>query len=162
MIYIEIKDSFFQYDAFHITKAFYPNETIKSKVIEDSVYMLSFFCVKEADASQKEADESEENRKLEFCIAEAQTGVLPCKGDKAGRKQCKHAVNLGLYDCLTEMTGRSLDWGILTGIRPTKIAMKKWRELQNVCVQEKMELQNVCAQEKMELQNVYGHEQADM
>ncbi len=125
MIEIIIKDSFFQYDAFHITKAFYPNETIKSKVIEDGTDMLSFFFVEEVNATS-------ENRKLEFRIEEAQTGVLPGKEDKAGRKQCKHVVNLGLYDGLSKMTGRSLDWGILTGIRPTKIAMKKWVELQNV------------------------------
>ncbi len=113
MIFIEIKDSFFQYDAFHITKAFYPNEIIKSKVIEDSTYMLSFFY----------------NGKELFHISQEEEDELPDKSDKTGRKKCKHGLNIRLYEALKVITNHDLDWGILTGIRPTKIAMKKWQSM---------------------------------
>lgn len=42
--------------------------------------------------------------------------------------ESKHVLNLKLYEWLSEMTGKQLTWGILTGIRPTKIAMKQLEE----------------------------------
>ena len=40
----------------------------------------------------------------------------------------KRNTKLGLYDALSASTGRSLPWGTLTGIRPTKIPMTKLEE----------------------------------
>lgn len=37
------------------------------------------------------------------------------------RKNLKNAIKLALYDLLKKFTGINLDWGALTGIRPTKI-----------------------------------------
>lgn len=39
------------------------------------------------------------------------------------RKAGKNCLKTGLYDLLCEVTGRTLPWGTLTGIRPTKIPM---------------------------------------
>lgn len=43
-------------------------------------------------------------------------------------RACKDALKTGLYDLLKELTGRSLPWGDLIGIRPTKLAMTKLLE----------------------------------
>ena len=39
------------------------------------------------------------------------------------RKAGKNCLKTGLYELLCEVTGRTLPWGTLTGIRPTKIPM---------------------------------------
>ena len=40
------------------------------------------------------------------------------------RKETKNRLKLALYSMIEKGTGKSLPWGTLSGIRPTKIAMK--------------------------------------
>ncbi|MFI3170777.1 MAG: coproporphyrinogen dehydrogenase HemZ [Eubacteriales bacterium] len=115
MISIIINEEFYQYDTYHITKAFYPNEEIQVEVKKDSKEIVKFHY----------------NAQEIFRVEEETTGILPSKEDSAGRKECKHRMNIRLYEGLQKWTGKSLDWGILVGIRPTKIAMKKWKEFGN-------------------------------
>lgn len=42
-----------------------------------------------------------------------------------GQKLDKHDADLYLYDTLREMTGKELPWGVLTGVRPVKLAMRQ-------------------------------------
>ena len=44
--------------------------------------------------------------------------------DSADRKEIKNRLKLALYSMIEKGTGKSLPWGTLSGIRPTKIAMK--------------------------------------
>ena len=44
--------------------------------------------------------------------------------DSAERKETKNRLKLALYSMIEKGTGKSLPWGTLSGIRPTKIAMK--------------------------------------
>ena len=37
----------------------------------------------------------------------------------------KHETDIRLYDVLKELTGRELPWGVLTGVRPVKLAMEQ-------------------------------------
>lgn len=110
MIELIISDTFFQYDTYHMTKAFYPNETIKSLAGEKDVLIFR------------------KDNMEEFRISPASVGRLPGKNEETQRKECKHRLNMELYRNLVELTGKSLDWGILMGVRPTKMAMKKWKE----------------------------------
>ncbi len=48
--------------------------------------------------------------------------------DYEDRKSTKSAIKRTLYHMLSERTGRSLPWGTLTGIRPTKIALGRLDE----------------------------------
>ena len=41
------------------------------------------------------------------------------------KKEKKSFVNKKIYEELNQYTGKELAWGILTGVRPTKLAMKK-------------------------------------
>ena len=43
-------------------------------------------------------------------------------------KDIKYRIDVRLYHELKRITGRTLAWGILTGVRPTKIAMEKAEE----------------------------------
>lgn len=51
-------------------------------------------------------------------------GLRTFKVDFANRAETKNALKEHLYRLLEEETGRSLPWGTLTGIRPTKIPMQ--------------------------------------
>ena len=53
------------------------------------------------------------------------------KGDYKDRKVFRNHLKLSVYRLLSEYTGRKLPWGDLTGVRPTKIAMKKIHEGSN-------------------------------
>ena len=44
------------------------------------------------------------------------------------RKNAKDALKRELYESLSDLTGRTLPWGTLSGIRPTKIPMKMLEE----------------------------------
>jgi oxygen-independent coproporphyrinogen-3 oxidase len=44
-------------------------------------------------------------------------------GDYENKKRFRNRLKLGSYRLLSEFTGRTLPWGCLTGVRPSKIAM---------------------------------------
>jgi oxygen-independent coproporphyrinogen-3 oxidase len=44
--------------------------------------------------------------------------------EKAKRKRQKKLIRLLIYDVALEVTGKEQPWGILTGIRPTKVVFK--------------------------------------
>ena len=47
--------------------------------------------------------------------------IVRCAADKLDR----HAADLCVYDAFSKMTERELPWGVLTGVRPVKLAMKQ-------------------------------------
>lgn len=102
MIQITCRDALYTYDMFHITKAFFPNEEIKQEVNEKQEPLILM-----------------ELQSGSFCVACEEV----CTIDDLREK--KHYVNRALYQWLCEQTGQKMAWGILTGIRPTKILMKQ-------------------------------------
>lgn len=71
-------------------------------------------------------DVADENAILESADEAALEGpgLRTFKVDFANRAETKNALKEHLYRLLEEETGRSLPWGTLTGIRPTKIPMQ--------------------------------------
>ena len=106
MVNINLKEEFYAYDAFHITKAFLPNEEIHQKIDSELEMLLVI----------------EYNGKN---IVEIKTGELERFAEK---KEKKAFVNETIYKSISKETGKELSWGMLTGIRPTKILMKKLEE----------------------------------
>ena len=108
MIKIGVKQEMYIYDMYHIIKAFYPGSEI-AQTIGSGVRNL-----------------------IEIEIDEGKNGCLSIAEEEvnayAERKQKKRYVNLKVYDWLVQLTGRKLAWGILTGIRPTKIMMNLLEE----------------------------------
>jgi len=51
--------------------------------------------------------------------AESSQWVLPT--DEEFGKVCERVLAVQLYNCFTELTGYTSDWGILTGVRPAKL-----------------------------------------
>lgn len=89
----------YTYNAYHIMKAFYPAGNMVARVDEKASNYVEAVL---PDGSRLTISREKELTKKEL--------------DRA------------LYRKLKEITGRSLAWGVLTGVRPTKIAMKKLEE----------------------------------
>ena len=103
MIQIIVQNEVYAYDMYHITKAFWPAESYEQIVdesMEDIIYI-------EAKAYSEVA----------FVVRTDELANIE------ERKQRKRYVNLKLYDWLYEQTKTELAWGILTGVRPTKLMM---------------------------------------
>ena len=115
MIQIICKSENYTYNVYHMLKAFYPSEEILSKMEEKaSNYVMVLL---------------PDGEKIPFGPGEVQNVAEDM--DDAGsieEKEMKYRIDVYIYRRLTEITGQSLAWGILTGVRPTKIAMKKLEE----------------------------------
>ena len=129
MIKIQVNDEMFAYDMYHITKAFCPGVAIEQKVDRESTqavtiimtendkFIQSSTCVNEYDT------QAFTQRTLQINAAEL-SGALD-------RKLRKRYVNLKVYAWLSEVTGKELAWGIMTGVRPTKPMMNLMEEGMN-------------------------------
>ncbi len=111
MIQVELNNELYQYNTFHIIKAFYPNEEIKIIINTNQSHIMQF---------------SNQDQKL-FQIEDSVVPVQTEMQDDEYKKLCKHEVNLALYHHLVAVSHRELEWGMLNGVRPTKVAMKKWK-----------------------------------
>ena len=108
MIEIISKETLFTYNLYHITKAFFPEEEIRQ-------------CV---DGEQEPLVKLTVDGGSCFSVAEEpQIGedVQP----EVFRQMRKRFVTHKVYGYLSERTGRRLAWGMLTGVRPTKLVMQK-------------------------------------
>ena len=103
MIEIISNDTLYTYNLYHITKAFLPNEEVKQKVDEEQESLV----------------------KLKFgngsCFSIDKDEVISCNT----RQEKKAYVTKRIYEILKEETKRTLAWGTLTGVRPTKLVMQK-------------------------------------
>lgn len=101
MIRIICKEENYSYNAYHMTKAFYPSEPMQVQV--------------EEKASNYVTIEFSSDERIEL-------------SSDMGSVNKKHDTDVALYQTLEKRTKKSLAWGLLLGVRPTKIAMKKLEE----------------------------------
>ena len=109
MIGISSKKNKYTYNAYHIVKSFFSGEEIIQKVEEKQEPLMAVrlpggSCF---SLAPEEVDAVLEGQKF-FSEEEREQAV-------------KKEVTRRLYLYLTEETGRTLAWGTLTGVRPTKI-----------------------------------------
>ena len=114
MIQIICKSESYTYNAYHILKAFYPSQEVSCKTDEKASNYVTVEFAEDGTDGQKEA-------MIE--IADRQTNDMP-----AEKSAMKKYLDRMLYKKLSEQSGRTLAWGILMGVRPTKIAMRKLEE----------------------------------
>ena len=105
MLKILCQEETYVYNAYHMGKAFYPSEPV------------------EASAEEKASH---------YVVLHLPSGKVLALDEEPGEKEeksiRKRRMDRKLYQALARETGRSLAWGILTGVRPTKIAMGKREE----------------------------------
>lgn len=111
MITITCNDSLYTYDAYHIAKAFYPDEEVAQTVLPDQKAAI-VICL-EQDGGKNEQ---------EFSFSKTE------KEQEMERSYRKHEMIRQVYLWFSACSGRSLPWGSLTGVRPTKMLMEKLEE----------------------------------
>jgi len=125
LIYVSSTVSGYINELAELVRAFFPGVTVKianGDFNELSSNDLVFKC----HHTRKEDNIIEVT--VEFFAGSEQKGKFhkPCQVDQGlskfeQRRIIKNCIKLLLYDVLENLTGRNLEWGSLTGIRPTKI-----------------------------------------
>ncbi len=105
----------YEYDIHSLIKAFYPECDVK--VIAESDKLSS-------DSEYPDITINHEDDKFILMVSSSK-GIMANKIGTAGLDKAfkKNALKKLIYETLKEETGKELPWGILTGIRPTKIPM---------------------------------------
>ena len=106
MIYVQLNEDNFEYDIYSLVKAFYPKQEVKigTKEAPSDADILFTMNVTYSD------------------------NILTLDGNQVeidynNRPDTKNRLKLAIYDSLSKRTGKTLPWGTLTGIRPTKISL---------------------------------------
>lgn len=149
MIIVRCSEDNFIYDIHSLVKAFYPSEEVKvlaKDTVEKSKSLGDLNVIKIPD----ESGDVDKDVNLEISIylgkeiIEIGCDIKRCESYKYADNDCKekkeeiykgirfsdylnrsvykNELKICLYEILSEVTGKNLPWGTLTGIRPTKIA----------------------------------------
>lgn len=106
MIRLEFQNESYPYDIYHMVKAFYAAEELEQSINKEFPALVRI---------------QKDGREIASVYPEEVAELLE-------KKEKKQYVNLKVYRILSKLTGKELAWGILTGIRPTKIIMKGLEE----------------------------------
>ena len=118
MITVQLNKADFEYDIHSLVKAFFPSEDVAVFAGEKDVREVISFRIF--------TDYKENTIEISFVSADENRKVLQnqtIEADFSDRKETKNRLKRAYYKMLSEYTGRTLPWGSLTGIRPTKIPM---------------------------------------
>ncbi len=120
MIQIVCKSEAYTYNVYHIVKAFFPSEETISKVEEKASH---YVMVRLPD--QREIVVVKEQAEISEAGSINEDGTSCGAVQTLEERRIKYWIDVRLYHELQRITGLSLAWGILTGVRPVKIAMEK-------------------------------------
>ena len=129
MIYLYQNDVEYDYDVRAIALAFFEREKIVA--VSESEF-ARLYAEEEGEESVRFLSLIYEDRKIRGTLSDRsgkRTEESVCC-DYRDHKACRNEVSRFLYRLFSGYTGRTLPWGMLTGIRPTKIVMK-WMEEEN-------------------------------
>lgn len=124
-LYVESDRENYEYDIHSLVKAFYPEKQVK--VASGEKLQAGGFSP-DMRIHIGEGEASFENLDAENYVLYRMNDDGACTqaddGAQTPEKRFKNAFKRFLYQALSEITGKELPWGNLTGIRPTKIAME--------------------------------------
>lgn len=103
MIQLISRDTLYMYNLYHIAKAFFPNEEIRQEI----------------NTEQEPLVKMEREGGSCFLVMKEEVSNL------ADRQEKKQFVTRRFYEYLSRQTQRTLAWGTLTGVRPTKLIMQQ-------------------------------------
>ncbi len=161
MIEIYLSNKTYENDIYPLVKAFYPEEDIK--VFEEQEQALEPKELTEASAAAPlpVAGVLEVPAKIivRFCMEEIEVSLLGTRlklkekralSQTLGKSQYKNAMKRFLYEVLSRTTGRTLPWGILTGIRPTKLVYELLeKDYEEEAVYHHMREEYLCSDDKI-------------
>ena len=126
MITIQYDREGLEYDSYAMITSFWPGAETKQMLLNDASEPLP------ADAIRISMDPETRAGSVFFAKGE----ILPEqkkyyfeKSAEITEQELKHAWKLFFYDTLAAYTGKSLPWGALTGVRPTKLIMSAAKEM---------------------------------
>lgn len=122
MIYVLCDTVGYYYDIYEIISIYYPNEKIEeahdeSAIAEESLFIRCSIAKDEKDVIVKSALLREKASGNEEIAASFDC----CTNETSSEKDIKHCVKLSVFKLLRDATGIEMPWGILVGIRPSKI-----------------------------------------
>lgn len=141
MIQITLLKNDFEYDIRSLVRAFFPKEEISfgEEERETALYCISI-----------------ENNNTKVGISLMENGIpifhKVQDADLQQRRAYKNILKRILYEGLSAITGLTLPWGTLTGIRPTKLFMEKLGQGDPIAeIKNSMKKEYYCSEEKIDL-----------
>ena len=122
----------FEHDVYELIKAFYPEAEIHTLYENaEAEYDLRFsverdndsYIIKYERTENLSKQETEQKGVVSADILSKENAGCGIQDAHALRKENKDNIKYALYQLLVKLTGRTLPWGNLTGIRPAKLAM---------------------------------------
>ncbi len=110
MIKIFLREELYRYDVFHLAKIYRPNTEIQVEVNEEFDFFLKIV--------EDDCDEIYDILQIDDDIS--QPGM-----ESQVKKERKHDINIQVFEAFNHYTGKRPEWGILTGVRPTKLFMNR-------------------------------------
>ena len=129
---ILFKNRDFEHDVYELIKAFYPEAEIHTLYENaEAEYDLRFsverdndsYIIKYERTENLSKQETEQKGVISADILSKENAGCGIQDAHALRKENKDTIKYALYQLLVKLTGRTLPWGNLTGIRPAKLAM---------------------------------------
>ncbi len=121
MILVKLNEANFEYDIYSLVKAFYPEEEIKVERDISQEEISCLLCDTEPTVPHfMEVAYSRRQITLEIPEWKLHAAISV---EYENRKDTKNKLKQLIYQELSRITGKTLPWGTLTGIRPTKIPM---------------------------------------
>lgn len=147
MILIRLSEDRYAYDVQTLVKNFYPAQAMAVEILEE----MDNGIVSGEPEEMLLTIRYKENA-IGISLALGGIPILENETETDGTGNDKNRLKIGLYRLLSQHTGKTFDWGTLTGVRPTKLPMAKLEE--GFCdaeVYRYMEEEYLCSREKAEL-----------
>jgi len=148
MVEIFIKQCSYAYEVQALVKSFYPHQCIYQKDPELFGSTLPEKITEDVVQIKIELEETQ----IGISLLQNEIPILEKRSAVSKEKTYKNQLKILLYDIASEHTGRYLDWGTLTGVRPTKVFMSIMEEGHTFEeVKAIMKCNYLCSDEKIEL-----------
>ncbi len=158
MIDIVLSDKVYENDVYPLVKAFYPDELIKvysvveyEQICEAGTHKDTGLSVKDNNLRYIKIGFLPELIELAFVNGDnhQSTDQLTLPADLV-KAVYKNTWKRFLYQRLSGITGRELPWGILTGIRPTKLVYEQLEQgVSESDIYQRMRSEYLCSDEKI-------------
>lgn len=122
MISLQLQDVPFEQDVRELFMAFFPGQSFSHVPEKDAMISCIMKACAEASAAPRLGSYHAEIRTAEGRVLRFESAWME---ERIGSK---NELKRALYRALTELTGKALPWGTLTGIRPAKLALTRLQE----------------------------------
>ncbi len=148
MVEIFIKQCSYAYEVQALVKSFYPHQYIYKKDPELFGHTLLDAATEDVVQIKIELEEAQ----IGISLLQNEIPILEKRSAVSKDKTYKNQLKILLYQIASKHTGRHLDWGTLTGVRPTKVFMSIMENVHTFDeVKAIMKSNYLCSDEKIEL-----------